>query len=97
MKAKRDYTKGVYHLEFIKNENGKSVWNLVLVHSLTGDPTGKDKMNVGTVLEENITCNQLKDAIKKHKITRSIWFGRDDYVTPKEIKNGRWMGIFVIE
>lgn len=95
MRAKKDYNKGVYHLDFKRNENGKSVWDLVLVHSLTGDPTGRDMMNNGLVLEENITCDQLKKAVKKHKITRAIWYGRDRYVTPKEIKSSTWCGIVV--
>ena len=64
MRAKKDYVKGIYCLEFIKNENGKSIWDLVFVNSLTGDPTGSDMMNVSLVLEENITCDQLKEAIK---------------------------------
>ena len=96
MRAKKDYVKGVYYLKFVKNENGKSLWNLLLVNSLTGDPTGSDGMNIDLVLEENISCAQLKDAIKKHKITRAIWYERDDYVTPKEVKSGYWMGIFVV-
>ena len=96
MRAKKDYVKGIYCLEFIKNENGKSIWDLVFINSLTGDPTGSDMMNISLVLEENITCNQLKEAIKKHKITRAIWYGRDNYVTPKEVKSGRWGGILVV-
>lgn len=95
MRAKQDYVKGVYYLKFIKNEKGKSVWDLVFTYSLTGDPTGRDRMNCDLTLEENITCDQLKDAIKKHKITRAIWYGRDNYVTPKEIKSGKWHGIIV--
>ena len=90
MRAKKDYVKGFYYLEFVKNENRKSL------NSLTGDPTGSDKMNISLTLEQGITCAQLKDAIKKHKITRAIWYGRDDYVTPKEVKSGHWMGIFVV-
>lgn len=96
MRAKKDYVKGFCYLEFVKNENGKSLWNLLFVNSLTGDPTGSDMMNISLTLEEKITCAQLKDAIKKHKITRAIWYGRDDYVTPKEVKSGHWMGIFVV-
>lgn len=91
-RAKKDYTKGVYHLEYV----GNSHWDLTYVTSLTGDPTGRDMMNVSITLEKGIICSQLKEAIKKHKITRAIWYGRDDYVTPKEIKSGHWMGILVI-
>jgi len=96
MRAKKDYVKGFYYLEFVKNENGKSLWDLLFVNSLTGNPTGSDKMNISLTLEKKITCAQLKDAIKKHKITRAIWYGRDDYVTPKEVKSGHWMGILVV-
>lgn len=92
-KAKKDYTKGVYQLEYVGNAH----WNLTYVISLTGDVTGRDMMNVSITLEKGITCAQLKDAIKKHKITRSIWFGRDEYVTPKEVNSGRWLGIIVID
>lgn len=95
MRAKKDYVKGFYYLEFVKNENGKSLWDLVYISSLTGNSIGSDMMNVSLVLEENISCNQLKEAIKKHKITRAIWYGRDDYVIPKEVKSGRWGGILV--
>ena len=92
-KAKKDYTKGVYHLEYV----GNSRWDLTHVTSLTGDPTGRDNMNVSITLEKGITCSQLKEAVKKHKITRAIWYGRDEYVTPKEINSGRWLGIIVID
>ena len=92
-RAKKDYTKGVYHLEYI----GNSRWNLTHVTSLTGDPTGRDNMNASLVLEKGITCQDLKEAIKKHKITRAILYGRDNYVTPKEINSGRWFGIVVID
>lgn len=92
-RAKRDYTKGMYHLEYV----GNSRWDLTYVTSLTGDPTGMDNMNVSVVLEKGITCQELKKAVKKHKITRSIWYGRDYYVTPKEINSGRWLGIVVID
>ena len=54
-------------------------------------------MNVSITLEKGITCSQLKEAVKKHKITRAIWYGRDEYVTPKEINSGRWLGIIVID
>lgn len=96
MRAKKDYVKGFYYLEYVKTINGKSLWNLLFINSLTGDPTGSDKMNISLLLEENITCSQLKNAINKHKITRAIWYGHDDYVMPKEVKSGRWMGIFVV-
>ena len=92
-RAKKDYTKGVYHLEYV----GNSRWDLTYVTSLTGDPTGMDNMNVSVILEKGITCSQLKEAVKKHKITRSIWYGRDYYVTPKEIKSKSWIGIIVID
>ncbi len=95
MRAKKDYVKGFYYLDYIKNEKGKSVWDLVFTRSLTGDPTGSDMMNCNLVLEQNITCNQLPELIKKHKITRAIWYGHDDYVTPKEVKSNRWIGIIV--
>lgn len=91
-RAKKNYTKGVYHLEYV----GKGHWDLTHVTSLTGDPTGMDNMNVSITLEQGITCQDLKEAVKKHKITRAIWYGRDEYVTPKEINSGRWMGIIVI-
>lgn len=90
-RAKKDYTKGVYQLNYV----GNSRWDLEYVTSLTGDPTGRDMMNISITLEEGIICSQLKEAVKKHKITRAIWYGRDDYVTPKEIKSGRWMCIVV--
>lgn len=92
-RAKKDYTKGVYYLEYA----GKGYWDLTHITSLTGDPTGRDMMNVSITLEKGITCSQLKEAVKKHKITRAIWFGRDEYVTPKEINSGRWLGIIVID
>ncbi len=92
-RAKRDYTKGVYHLEYV----GKGYWDLTHVTSLTGDPTGRDMMNVSITLEKGITCNQLKEAVKKHKITRAIWYGHDEYVTPKEINSEHWLGIIVID
>lgn len=92
-RAKKDYTKGVYQLEYVSNAH----WDLTYITSLTGDPTGMDNMNISVVLEKGITCKDLKEAVKKHKITRAIWFGRDEYVTPKEINSGRWVGIIVID
>lgn len=89
--AVKDFNKGVYRLI----SDGKGAFDLVLTHSLTGNKYGSDGMNCDLVLEQGIKCNtsekncDLAKAIRKHKITRAIWYGYDDYVTPKEVlKNG---------
>lgn len=89
--AVKDFNKGVYRLI----SNGDKTFDLVLTHSLTGNKLGYDGMNCDLVLEEGIKCNSserncdLAKAIRKHKITRAIWYSHDGYVIPKEVlKNG---------
>lgn len=97
-KAKADFIKGVYRLLYAGNdENEVNRFDLVLTHSLTKDVNGTDGMNCDFVYEQNITFTQLKDAIRKHKIKRAIWYntGRyDGYIMPKDILSGKVVGIF---
>ena len=89
--AEKDFSKGVYRLI----SNGNETFELVFTRSLTGNKYGSDGMNCDLVLEQEIKCNtserncDLAKAIRKHKITRAIWYSYNDYVTPKEVlKNG---------
>ena len=91
-KAKRDYNKGVYRLLYRYDDKKK--FDLVLTHSVDGDPNGKG-LNAVFVFAENINWEQLKEEIKKNKITRAIWFSNreDGYAMPKDIVSGRHMGV----
>lgn len=94
-KAKKDFTRGVYRLLYKgNNEDSVNLFDLVITHSLTGDKTGFDGMNADFVYEENITFEELKTAIRKHKITKAIWINRNDYVMPKDVLSGKVCGIF---
>lgn len=94
-KAKRDYCKGVYRLLYIYDD--KTKFDLVLTHSMDGDPNGHG-MNADFVFAEAIDWEQLKKEIKKNKITRAIWFANyeDGYVMPKDVINGRHGGVIVV-
>lgn len=94
-KAKRDYCKGVYRLLYIYDD--KTRFDLVLTHSMDGDPNGHG-MNVDFVFAEAIDWEQLKSEIKKNKITRAIWFGtgEENYVMPKDVVSGKYMGVIII-
>ncbi len=94
-KAKRNYCKGVYRLLYIYDD--KTKFDLVLTHSIDGDPNGHG-MNADFVFAEAIDWEQLKKEIKKNKITRAIWFGtgEDNYVMPKDITSGKYMGVIII-
>ena len=94
-KAKRDYCKGVYRLLYIYND--KSKFDLVLTHSIDGDPNGKG-LNADFVFASKINWNDLKREIKKNKITRAIWFSNneDGYVMPKDVVSGKHMGVFFV-
>lgn len=94
-KAKRDYCKGVYRLLYIYDD--KTKFDLVLTHSMDGDPNGHG-MNADFVFAEAIDWEQLKKEIKKNKITRAIWFGtgEDNYVMPKNITSGKYMGVIIV-
>lgn len=94
-KAKRDYCKGVYRLLYIYDD--KTRFDLVLTHSMDGDPNGHG-MNADFVFAEAIDWEQLKKEIKKNKITRAIWFGtgEENYIMPKDIVSGRHMGVIII-
>ena len=91
-KAKRDYCKGVYRLLYIYPD--KTKFDLVLTHSIDGDSNGKG-LNADFVFAKNINWEQLKEEIKKNKITRAIWFSNreDGYAMPKDIVSGRHMGV----
>lgn len=91
-KAKRDYSKGVYRLLYVYDD--KSKFDLVLTHSIDGDPNGKE-LNADFVFATNINWEQLKKEIKKNKITRAIWFSNreDGYVIPKDVVSGKHMGV----
>lgn len=89
--AEKDFNKGIYRLI----SNGDNTFDLVFTRSLTRNKYGSDGMNYDLVLEQGIKCNtserncDLVKAIRKYKITRAIWYGYNDYVTPKEVlKNG---------
>ena len=77
--------------------NDKSKFDLVLTHSIDGDPNGKG-LNADFVFASKINWNDLKSEIKKNKITRAIWFSNneDGYVMPKDVVSGKHMGIFFI-
>lgn len=94
-KAKRDYNKGVYRLLYVYPD--KTKFDLVLTHSIDGDPNGKG-LNANFVFAKKIDWEQLKTEIKKNKITRAIWFarGEDGYVMPKDVVSGRHMGAIII-
>ena len=94
-KAKRDYNKGVYRLLYVYPD--KTKFDLVLTHSIDGDPNGKG-LNADFVFAQKINWEQLKTEIKKNKITRAIWFGNreEDYVIPKDVTSGRHMGVIVV-
>lgn len=94
-KAKRDYCKGVYRLLYIYDD--KTKFDLVLTHSMDGDPNGHG-MNADFVFAEAIDWEQLKKEIKKNKITRAIWFANyeDGYVMPKDVISGRHGGVIVV-
>ena len=49
-KAKRDYNKGVYRLLYVYPD--KTKFDLVLTHSIDGDPNGKG-LNADFVFAEN--------------------------------------------
>lgn len=91
-KAKRNYNKGVYRLLYRYDDKKK--FDLVLTHSVDGDPNGKG-LNADFVFAKNINWEQLKEEIKKNKITRAIWFSNreDGYAMPKDIVSGRHMGV----
>ena len=94
-KAKRDYCKGVYRLLYIYDD--KTKFDLVLTHSMDGDPNGHG-MNADFVFAEAIDWEQLKKENKKNKITRAIWFANyeDGYVMPKDVISGRHGGVIVV-
>lgn len=94
-KAKRDYCKGVYRLLYIYDD--KTKFDLVLTHSMDGDPNGYG-MNADFVFAEAIDWEELKREIKKNKITRAIWFGtgEDNYIMPKDITSDKYMGVIII-
>ena len=94
-KAKRNYNKGVYRLLYRYDDKKK--FDLVLTHSVDGDPNGKG-LNADFVFAQKINWEQLKTEIKKNKITRAIWFGNreEDYVIPKDVTSGRHMGVIVV-
>lgn len=94
-KAKRDYSKGVYRLLYIYDD--KSKFDLVLTHSIDGDPNGRG-LNADFVFASKIDWNDLKDEIKKNKITRAIWFSNseDGYVMPKDVVSGKHVGVIII-
>lgn len=85
-RAEKDFTKGVYQMRFKGNRDGKSHFELVFTTSLTKNSKGDDGMNCDLMLENDFICSQLPDLIKKHKITKAIWYSRNDYVTPYHIK-----------
>lgn len=91
-KAKRNYNKGVYRLLYRYSD--KTKFDLVLTHSVDGDPNGKG-LNADFVFATNINWEQLKKEIKKNKITRAIWFSNreDGYVIPKDVVSGKHMGV----
>ena len=95
-KAKRDYCKGVYRLLYEYSD--KTKFDLVLTHSIDSDPNGKG-LNVDFVLAKKIDWKQLKEEIKKNKITRAIWFANyeDGYVMPKDIVSGKHMGVLWVD
>lgn len=95
-KAKRDYCKGVYRLLYIYDD--KTKFDLVLTHSMDGDPNGHG-MNADFVFAEAIDWEQLKKEIKKNKITRAIWFANyeDGYVMPKDVVSGKHIGVFWVD
>ena len=94
-KAKRDYNKGVYRLLYEYSD--KTKFDLVLTHSVDGDPNGKG-LNADFVLAEKIDWKQLKEEIKKNKITKAIWFANyeDGYVMPKDIISGKHAGVIIV-
>jgi len=95
-KAKRDYNKGVYRLLYVYPD--KTKFDLVLTHSINGDPNGKG-LNADFVFASKIDWEQLKKEIKKNKITRAIWFGvgENNYVMPKDVVSGRHMGVIIVD
>lgn len=95
-KAKRNYNKGVYRLLYAYSD--KTKFDLVLTHSIDGDPNGKG-LNADFVFAKNINWEQLKIEIKKNKIIRAIWFSsrEDGYVMPKDIISGRHMGVIWVD
>lgn len=94
-KAKRDYSKGVYRLLYRYSD--KTKFDLVLTHSIDGDPNGKG-LNADFVFASKINWEQLKKEIKKNKITRAIWVSNseDGYVMPKDVVSGKHMGVIII-
>lgn len=94
-KAKRDFNKGVYRMIYGYDDLTK--FDLVYTYALDRDPKGKG-LNCDLVLAKRIVWNDLKSQIKKHKITRAIWYGNgeDHYVIPKEVLNGTCVGVVVV-
>lgn len=92
-KAKRDYNKGVYRLLYDYTDLSK--FDLVITYSFNGKADG---LKSDFVLAQKIQWNDLKDEIKKNKITRAIWFGNgdDNYVMPKDVLSGRHAGVIVV-
>ena len=89
--AENDFNTGVYRLI----SKGDGTVELVYTYSLTGNKHGSDGMNCDFVLEQKIKCDSfdkncdLARAIREHKITRAIWYGHDNYITPRKVlKNG---------
>lgn len=95
-KAERDYVKGVYRMLYDYDDLNK--FDLVLTHSLDGDPKGRG-LNSDFVFAEKIEWKDLKEQIKRNKITRAIWYGvgEDGYVMPKDVVSGRCAGVIVMK
>ena len=94
-KAKRNYCKGVYRLLYEYSD--KTKFDLVLTHPIDGDSNGKG-LNADFVLAEKIDWKQLKEEIKKNRITRAIWFSNreDGYVMPKDVISGKHAGVIIV-
>ena len=93
-KAKRDYCKGVYRMLYMYSDLSK--FDLVFTTSLDGRVDGRG-LNCDLELAKGIVWNDLKNEIKKNKITRAIWYGDGDYnyVMPKDVLSGRHAGVIV--
>lgn len=82
-RAKRDYSKGFYRLVWMEGREREKRFDLVFTRSLDGDPNGLG-INIDYEIEREIDPNDgLRNAIKKHKLTKAIWISYDDYIMPQ--------------
>ena len=79
----------------IKGKGNNKKYDLVLTHSLDGDPDGNG-LNSDFVFASNLTMDEFKNEVKKNKITRAIWFANreDGYVMPKDLISGKVQLLF---